>query len=89
LDADGGDPSGLAGSNVNKSEIKAGDLIWVREYLKKEKWAAGIVLGTLGEHIYKVKLDSGRLTNAHIDQIKKRKDFGLRPRRPQTPPQSN
>ncbi len=52
--------------------LSEGSMVFVRNMPSGEKWIPGIVLSSLGNVSYSVKLEGGRIRKCHIDQLRQR-----------------
>ncbi|CAK5070293.1 unnamed protein product [Meloidogyne enterolobii] len=62
---------------VKEKHFENNDLVWVRDHSGSGNWREGKVIGKNGDYIYQVKLENGKTSNAHTDQLRVRKS-GLR-----------
>ena len=52
--------------------FKSGDQVYVRNYLRGDKWLPGVIIETITSQMFKVKLSGGRVRRCHIEQIRRR-----------------
>lgn len=58
-------------------QVKEGEDVWYRNYLKGEKWSPGTVVDRLGKNNFTIKDQVGNNIHRHVDQLKRRSRFSL------------
>ena len=52
--------------------FKSGDQVYVKNYLRVDKWLPGVIIETITSQMFKVKLSGGRVHRCHVEQIRRR-----------------
>ena len=52
--------------------FKSGDQVYVKNYLRGDKWLPGVIIETITSQMFKVKLSGGRVHCCHVEQIRRR-----------------
>ena len=50
--------------------FKSGDQVYVKNYLRGDKWLPGVIIETIKSQMFKVELSGVRVRRCHVEQIR-------------------